>query len=310
MRRAVSAVAVILVLVLADAAVANEESVRVNEIDPREGFVELLDLSPPENPFFFSESYFVRSYDGAGNDVAAQEYPSPPPFTPRTPFVLSIALPPGGGQVCFERPRREFDDEFAMSERRLHCMGYGEVTKPAMRRLQLGPRRLPMPVAPFPPPGESVQRQPCGKAAVARSTRGAENVDVPAACAGEPTACDDPRKWDVTVPRLVVKLPRVHDVDRPLIMKVTMNEPGDFTFRGSMAVGYPRPSTSFLFGPISRDLRANVTVRIRIPIPARIKRLVKRNPGARTYGGYRGVGRDKACFKNRFHSSRNFTLEP
>lgn len=310
MRPAVSAVAVILVLVLADAAVASDEAVRVNEIDPREGFVELLDLSPPENPFFFSESYFVRSYDGAGNDVAAQEYPSPPPFTPRTPFVLSIALPAGGGQVCFERPRREFDDDFAMQERRLHCMGYGEVTKPVMRRLQLGPRRLPMPVAPFPPPGESVQRQPCGKAAVARSTRGAENVDVPAACAGEPTACDDTRKWDVTVPRLVVKLPRVHDVDRPLIMKVTMNEPGDFTFRGAMAVGYPRPSTSFLFGPISRDLRANVTVRIRIPIPARIKRLVKRNPGARTHGGYRGVGRDNACFKNRFHSSRSFTLVP
>ena len=78
----------------------------MNEIDPREGFVELLDLSPPENPFFFSESYFVRSYDGAGNDVAAQEYPKPLPFTPRTPFVLSIALPPGGGQVCFERPVR------------------------------------------------------------------------------------------------------------------------------------------------------------------------------------------------------------
>ena len=312
MRRAVSALAVILVLVLADAAAANEESVRVNEIDPREGFVELLDLSPPENPFFFSESYFVRSYDGAGNDVAAQEYPKPVPFTPRTPFVLSIALPPGGGQVCFERPRREFDDEFAMSERRLHCMGYGEVTKPAMRRLQLGPRRLPMPVAPFPPAGESVQRQPCGKAAVARSTRGAENVDVPAACAGEPTACDDPRKWDVTVPRLVVKLPRVHDVDRPLIMKVTMNEPGDFTFRGSFFVGYPRPSTTFLFGPFKRELRTNVTVRIRIPIPARFKRMIKRagRRGIETRGGYAGVGRDKACFKNRFHSKRTFTLVP
>ena len=147
-----------------------------------------------------------------------------------------------------------------------------------------------MPVAPFPSPGESVQRQPCGKAAVARSTRGAENVDVPAACAGEPTACDDPRKWDVTVPRLVVKLPRVNDVDRPLIMKVTMNEPGDFTFRGSVAVGFPRPSTSFLFGPISRDLRANVTVRIRIPIPARFKRMIKRRPrrrGARRLRGRR-----------------------
>ena len=189
-------------------------------------------------------------------------------------------------------------------------MGYGEVTKPAMRRLQLGPRRLPMPVAPFPPPGESVQRQPCGKAAVARSTRGAENVDVPAACAGEPTACDDPRKWDVTVPRLVVKLPRVHDVDRPLIMKVTMNEPGDFTFRGAVDVGFPRPSTTFLFGPISRDLRANVTVRIRIPIPARFKRMIRRRRGVETRGGYAGVGRDKACVKNRFHSSRSFTLVP
>ncbi len=312
MRRAVGAVAVLVALVLAYPAVANEESVRVNEIDPREGFVELLDLSPPENPFFFSESYFVRSYDGAGNEVAAQEYPSPPPFTPRTPFVMSIALPPGGGQVCFERPRREFDDDFAMRERRLHCMGYGEVTNPAIRRLQLGPRRLPMPVAPFPPPGESVQRQPCGKAAVARSTRGAENVDVPAACAGEPTACDDPRKWDVTVPRLVVKLPRVHDVDRPLIMKVTMNEPGDFTFRGSVAVGYPRPGRSFLFGPFQRELRANVTARIRIPIPPRFKPMIKRaaRRGIETRGGYAGVGRDKACFKNRFHSSRSFTIVP
>lgn len=305
-----AALVVALVLVLASPAVAsNEDTVRVNEIDPREGFVELLDLAAPGEQFFFSEAYFVRSYDGAGNEVAAQEYPKPLPFTPRTPFVLSIALPAGGGQVCFERQRNP-ESTLPFEEYRFHCMGYGEVTKPAMRRLQLGPRRLPMPVAPFPPPGESVQRQPCGKAAVARSTRGAENVDVPAACAGEPTACDDPRKWDVTVPRLVVKLPRVHDVDRPLIMKVTMNEPGDFTFRGAVSVGFPRPSTTFLFGPISRDLRANVTVRIRIPIPARFKRMIRRRRGVETRGGYAGVGRDKACVKNRFHSSRSFTLVP
>ena len=129
----------------------------MNEIDPREGFVELLDLSPP----------------GAGNEAAAQEYPKPLPFSPRTPFVMSIALPAGGGQVCFERPR---DSSLPFEEYRYHCMGYGEVTKPAMRRLQLGPRRLPMPVAPFPPPGESVQRQPCGKAAVARSTADARRA--------------------------------------------------------------------------------------------------------------------------------------
>ena len=307
-----AALVVALLLVLASPAVAtNEDTVRVNEIDPAEGFVELLDLAPPGEQFFFGEAYAVRSYDGAGNDVAAQEYTPPLPFTPRSPFVMSIALPAGGGQVCFERQRTP-ESTLPFEEYRLHCMGYGQVTKPAMRRLQLGPRRLPMPLAPFPSPGDSVQRQPCGKAALARSTREAENVDVPAACAGEPTACDDPRKTDVTVPRLVVKLPRVHDVDRPFVMKVTMNEPGDFTFRGSVSVGYPRPGRVFLFGPFERELRANVPVRIRIPISASFKRKIKRaaRRGVETRGGYAGVGRDEACFKNRFHSSRSFTLVP
>jgi hypothetical protein len=304
-----AAMVVALVLILASPAAAGEDSVRVNEIDPAEGFVELLDLSPPENRVFFSEAYAVRSYDGAGNEVAAREYTQPLPFTSRSPFVMSIALPAGGGQVCFERPRNP-ESTLPFDEYRLHCMGYGEVTKPAMRRLQLGPRRLPMPLAPFPSPGDSVQRQPCGKAALARSTRGAENVDVPSACAGEPTACDDPRKADVTVPRLVVKLPRVHDVDRPFVMKVTMNEPGDFTFRGSYRIGLSR--VGVLFGPFERELRANVPVRIRIPISASFKRKIKRaaRRGVETRGGYAGVGRDKACFKNRFHSSRSFTLVP
>jgi hypothetical protein len=305
-----AAMVVFLVLVLASPAVAaNEDTVRVNEIDPAEGFVELLDLAPPGEQFFFSEAYAVRSYDGAGNDVAAQEYTPPLPFTPRSPFVMSIALPARGGQVCFERQRRA-ESTLPFDEYRLHCMGYGEVTKPAMRRLQLGPRRLPMPLAPFPSPGDSVQRQPCGKAALARSTRGAENVDVPSACAGEPTACDDPRKADLTVPRLVVKLPKVHDVDRPFVMKVTMNEPGDFTFRGSYRIGLSR--VGVLFGPFERELRANIPVRIRIPISASFKRKIKRaaRRGVETSGGYAGIGRDNACFKNRFHSSRSFTLVP
>ena len=47
-----AALVVALVLVLASPAVAsNEDTVRVNEIDPREGFVELLDLAAPENNF-------------------------------------------------------------------------------------------------------------------------------------------------------------------------------------------------------------------------------------------------------------------
>ena len=316
MRRAVNALAVVLALVLADAALADEYNMRVNEIDPSGGRVELLDISQDAlgdgSVGSYGEAYLVRSYDGAGNDFAAQDYARPLPFEGRAPFVLSLPLPPGSGQVCFEHPRREFDDEFMLRERRLHCMGYGEVTQPVIRRLQLGRRRLPMPVAPTPSPGDSVQRQRCGKAAVAGSTFGAENTEVPAACGGEPIACDDPRNWDVTVPRLVVKLPRVHDVDRPLVMKVTMNEPGDFSFRGSVAVGVPRPGRTFLIGPTTRDLRANVTIRIRIRIPARFKRMIKRaaRRGIQTRGGYVGVGRDNACFPNRFHSRRIFTLVP
>ena len=166
-----------------------------------------------------------------------------------------------------------------------------------------------MPVAPMPAPGESVQRQRCGKAAMARSTRGAENTEVRAACVGEPIACDDPRNWDVVTPRLVVKLPRVNDVDRPLVMKVTMNEPGDFSFRGSISIDR---GPGFGFGPIRRELRAKVTVRIRIPVPPRFKPMIKRaaRRGVETRGGYVGIGRDNACFPNRFHSRRSFTIGP
>jgi hypothetical protein len=314
-------VAVALVLVLADSAIANEQNMRVNEIDPTGGVVELLDVSraddgngghdPNGGVGVYGEAYTVRSYDGAGNDFAAQEYARPLPFEGRAPFVLSLPLPAGAGQVCFERPRNS-ESTLPLEEYRFHCMGYGEVTKPVIRRLHLGRRRLPMPVAPMPSPGDSVQRQRCGKAAVARATRGAENVEVSAACAGEPIACDDPRHWDVIEPRLVVKLPRVNDVDRPLVMKVTMNEPGDFTFRGSVSVGSPRPGRSFRFGPIRRDLRAKVTVRIRIPVPRRFKPMIKRaaRRGVETRGGWVGIGRDNACFPNRYHSSRSFTLVP
>jgi hypothetical protein len=320
-RRAATAVALAAVLVLAESALADEYNMRLNEIDPSAGVVELLDISrsddgrgghdPNGGVGTYGEAYVVRSYDGAGNDFAAQEYTRPLPFVGRAPFVFSLPLPPVAGQVCFERPRNP-ESTLLLEEYRFHCMGYGEVTKPVIRRLQLGRRRLPMPVAPVPPAGESVQRQRCGKAAVADSTRGAENVEVPAACAGEPTACDDPRHWDVTEPRLVVKLPRVNDVDRALVMKVTMNEPGDFTFRGSVSVGQAAPGRSFLFGPIRRELRPKVPVRIRIPISRQFKRMIKRaaRRGVETHGGYVGIGRDNACFPNRYHSSRSFTVVP
>jgi hypothetical protein len=285
-----------LVLLSAESAAADEFNMRVNEIDPGADTVELLDVSIGAERSVWGERYTVRGYDGAGNEVAAQEYTRPVPWAgPSAPFVLSLPLASGAGQVCFEQ---------------IHCMGYGEVTNPVIRRLQLGRRRLPMPVAPLPGPGESVQRQACGKAAVAPATVGAENASVPAACAGEPTACDDPRNWDVTTPRMKVVLPRLHDVDRRLIMKVTMNEPGDITVRGGYIVDGQRLGVSY--GPIRRDLRAGVTARIVLPVPAKTKRLVKRaaRRGRAAHGSAVSIGRDNACFPNRYHSSRSFRLVP
>jgi hypothetical protein len=303
-------IALALLVLSAESAAADEFNMRVNEIDPSAGTVELLDVSIGAERSAWGEGYTVRSYDAAGNDVAALEYARPVPWAgPSAPFVLSLPLPSGAGQVCFERPRGA-ESTLPLVEYRIHCMGYGEVTNAVIRRLQLGRRRLPMPVAPRPGPGASVQRQPCGKAAVAPATLGAENASVPAACAGEPTACDDPRNWDVTTPRMKVVLPRVHDVDRPLIMKVTMNEPGDITVRGGYIVDGQRQGVPY--GPIRRDLRTGVTARITLPIPATTKRMIKRaaRRGRAAHGSAVSVGRDNACFFNRFHSSRSFKLVP
>jgi hypothetical protein len=302
-------IALALLLVSAESAAAGEFTMRVNELDPSAGTVELLDVSVDAELSTWGEGYTVRSYDAAGNDVAAREYTRPVPWAgPSAPFVLSLPLAAGAGQVCFENPRGE--GTLPPVEYRLHCMGYGDVTNAVIRRLQLGRRRLPMPVAALPGPGQSVQRQSCGKAAVAPATVGAENASVPAACAGEPTACDDPRKTDVTTPRMKVVLPRVHDVDRPLVMKVTMDEQGDVTVRGGYIVDGQRQGVPF--GPIRRVLRASVTARIRLPIPATTKRGIKRaaRRGRAARGSAVSIGRDNACFFNRFHSSRSFKLVP
>lgn len=191
---------------------------------------------------------------------------------------------------------------------RLHCLGYGEVTRPAVRRMQVyGPRRIAMPVAPMPGPGESAQRQPCGRAGTAPSTRGAANAVVRGACAGLAN-CDDPANYDNTEPRLRVALNRVHDIDRPFFLSVTSNEPGDFRGLGS----YGWSSRGGVRFRLDAVLRANVTTRIRIPIGAKAKRMIRRaaRRGVETRGGYRAVGRDDACYPNRSHSSRFFTLVP
>jgi len=109
---------------------------------------------------------------------------------------------------------------------------------------------------------------------------------------------------------MTVRPPKLQDVDRPLVIRVTLDEPGDVEVHGSILVGSARPA--FTFGPLFRDVSANVPIRIRIPITRRARRLVKR--GARRGKPIRGIlatnGRDTACFRNRSHSDRIFKVVP
>lgn len=296
-------------LALAGPALAEGESMRVNEISPSGGWVELMNVAPEGGAPFFHPAYVVRSYDGAANEVDSQTYAQPVPFADAgIPFVLSLTLPAGAGQVCFERQRNP-NSTLPLEEYRYHCMGYGAVTKPAMRRmLSSGPRPIKMPIAPLPGPGESVQRQACGRAVAAPATQGAENVVVRSACAGLRTACDDPRKWDQRAPRMKVTVPREHDIDRPLFVKFRMNELGSVSTRGAVFGG----RSGFPYGPIERKLKKNRTIRIRIPISRKAKRAMKRElaRGQLVRLSVVSVGKDNACFPNRYHSSRIITLKP
>jgi hypothetical protein len=298
-----------LTLALAGPALAEGDAMRVNEISPSGGWVELINVAPDGGAPFFHPAYVVRSYDGAANELDSRTYVPPVPFAdPEKPFVLSLSLPAGGGQVCFER-QRNANSSLPVEEYRYHCMGYGAVTKPAMRRmLSSGPRPIKMPVAPLPGAGESVQRQACGRAVAAPATQGAENVVVRRACAGLRTACDDPRKWDTTTPRMKVTTPREHDIDRPLFVKVRMNERGSISMRGAGFGGH----SGFPYGPIVRKLKKNKTIRIRIPFSRKAKSALKRELGRGQLVRVSAVsvGKDNACFPNRFHSSRIITLKP
>jgi hypothetical protein len=317
--------AVALVLLLAAPAFANEETMRVNELSVAAGKVELLDLSPVSDPgiimFVNRNGYAVRAYDGAGNEVAAVEFPQPVPNSLRsTPLVLDLPLPAGAGQVCWEDGRNP-NDASPIASFRNHCMGYGNVTKPVVRRQRLIGGTFAMPVAPAPGPGQSVQRQACGKAAVAAPTLGADNAEVHAACAGSSPACDD-LSPDLRRAKLTVKVPRVHDVDRPLFAKVTLSNNGSISMRGSFYAPLgpipptnpnnpQRPPGSFVFGPIARDLKAKRAIRVRIPISRKAKAAVKRaaRRGNQTRGFLISVARG-TCERARFHSKRQFELVP
>ena len=284
------------------------EAMRVNEISPAGGWVELVNVTTDPDPPFFAPEYVVRSYDGAANEVASVTYPQPVPFADlQKPLVLSLALPAGAGQVCFERQRRP-QSTLPFEEYRYHCMGYGAVTKPAMRRmLSSGPRPIRMPIAPLPGPGESAQRQACGRAVAAPATQGAENVVVRRACAGLRIACDDPRKWDQTTPRMKVTTAREHDIDQPLFVKFRMNELGSVSTRGAVFGG----RSGFPYGPIVLKLPKNRTIRIRIPMSAKAKSAMKRElaRGQLVRLSVVSVGKDNACFPNRYHSSRIIKLK-
>jgi hypothetical protein len=293
-------------LLAAPAYAGSDEAIRVNEIAPAAGKVEIVDVFrnesfPPDRP----EGYVVNVYDGAGNQLASQPFSPPAVFA--DPVVLDFSLPADTGQVCFgyapDPDSTEPPDEYIY-----HCLGYGNVTKPVIKKRKFqtrGPRYLDT-LTPAPGPGESVQRQPCGKGALAAPTLGAANKLVPAACAGLPD-CDDPLAPHPPL-KPTVTVPRRRDVDRPLFLTVRLNVDGDISLRGSLftSVG------GYAFGPIERELRANKAVRLRIPTGRRARRIVKRaaRQGEETRVGFRAVIRDKECRPGRFHSSRVFTLPP
>jgi hypothetical protein len=224
--------------------------------------------------------------------VASRTFTPPYPFAAlTTPFVLgdggdapALALAPGAGRVCFEVP--------GLTDP-LRCLAYDSV-----------------------PPGQSVQRQPCGRAGTAAPTRGQENALLAAVCAGR-RACDDPRLQENVPPKMVVIGKKVQDVDR-FTLRFRLNEDGDVTTRGSAIVGTPRragpppASKSIVWGPVTRQVKAGVPVRIKIPLTARFRRAVKRGArlGEKTRAFVVTIGRDNNCFRNRAHSSREYELTP
>jgi hypothetical protein len=319
MRLAIATAA--LLLLLAAPAAAWDESIRVNEISVAENRVELLDVLPESDSFDEPEGYFVRSYDGVGNELASREFLQPVSFSfADSPVVIELALPAGAGQVCFEKGRGEFDASPAAAFR-MHCIGYGQVTNPVVRRMYIYAARIAMPVAPAPGPEQSVQRQACGRAGLASPTLGAKNAGVPSVCADSSPLCDDPTST-LARAKLTLKLPRSHDVDRPFFVRATLSNNGRVSMRGSyFAQLGPIPPTdprnpqplpgSFTFGPIERAVRAGVTIRVRIPISTRAKALVKRaaRRGKETRGSLVTVGQGR-CERVKWHSSRQFKLVP
>lgn len=295
LKLAVPGLALALVAVsVAPAAQPTDHNMRVNEVypaGPGEGFVELLDVLPGgEDPPY--DEYAVSSYDASGAQVATQTFTKPFPFASRaTPFVFGaggdapeLALAPGSGKVCFEVT--------ILTDPR-HCLRYDNL-----------------------PAGQSAQRQPCGRAGAAPPTRGQENtLLMEEVCAGR-RPCDDPRFAYPGALKMRVIGKKFQDVDR-FALRFLLNKDGDFSTRGSFLISdpahpsIPTPRDSLIWGPIRREVKAGVPVRVKIPITATFKRSVKR--ALRRHKLVRAfvvsVGRDKNCNPLRFHSSREYELK-
>jgi hypothetical protein len=292
-RPIIAGVAMALVAVgVAPAAQPTDGSFRVNEVYPTgtgEGFVELLDVLPGgEDPPY--DSYSVVSYDVDGAEVASQEFTKPFPFASRsTPFVFgnggdapALPLATGAGRVCFKVTR--LTDP-------IHCLKYDNV-----------------------PAGQSVQRQPCGRAGTAAPTRGQENTLLDAVCAGR-RPCDDPRFSYPGQLKMKVLGKKTQDVDR-FAVRFLLNKDGDVSARGSALVGprrLARPGPKLqVWGPIRLEARAGKPARLKVPLTRTFRRAVKR--GARDGQTAEifvvSVGRDRNCNPARFHSSRQYNLRP
>jgi hypothetical protein len=277
---------------VAPAASPTDQGMRVNEIypaGPGDAFVELLSVTPGgEDPPY--DSYDMISYDADGARVGSQTFTKPFPFASRTtPFVLgeggdapALPLAPGAGRVCFK---------VTTLTDPIHCLKYGNV-----------------------PAGQSIQRQPCGRAGTAAPTRGRENALLDAVCAGR-RPCDDPRFSYPGALKMKVIGKKTQDVDT-FALRIRLSKDGDVSTRGSALVGpraEARPGPKrLIWGPIRLEAKAGVPVRLKVPLTRRFRHAVKR--GAR-HGETAelfavSVGRDKNCSPLRFHSSRHYLLKP
>jgi hypothetical protein len=250
---------------IAAPAYAPDHRMLANEIFPSattsQQFVELKDTAQEPFP---AASYTLSVHDGAGTMLGSQTFSPPYGFQNSTqPYTvarsgsrdgaLTVTLPPGTGQVCFNRG----SGYPGFSAGPINCLGYGIVTNPVAGA----------DVGPSPPAGRSVQRgQTTGSVCTGTPTRDAENACGAGGGGGGGGS-------DTTDPRQRVRVKRRQDVDRVRLF-VRSNEDATLTVRAGVSV--PGASRILRFRTVRRKLKANVRRRIRLRLRRSRKRAVKR----------------------------------